>query len=208
MTRHGFRPAPVRSPLLRGYFLFLGVREMFQFPRCPPQETCGSRTRRLGCPIRKSRDQRSLATPPRVSSQCHVLHRHAAPRHPPVAHTVFPGGTLDAERNCVPITHQFQMHIGKVHRQDRGPSRILLSPQHWQGPSPLNRDDDHVCWSTLLGYGWLLMQLPRKEVIQPHLPVRLPCYDFVPVAPPALGRCPRPESRLAHGLQALATPMT
>jgi len=28
-------------------------------------------------------------------------------------------------------------------------------------------------------------------VIQPHLPVRLPCYDFVPVAPPALGRCPR-----------------
>ena len=30
--------------------------------------------------------------------------------------------------------------------------------------------------------------LPRKEVIQPHLPVRLPCYDFVPVATPALGR--------------------
>jgi hypothetical protein len=32
-------------------------------------------------------------------------------------------------------------------------------------------------------------ELPRKEVIQPHLPVRLPCYDFVPVAGPALGRC-------------------
>jgi hypothetical protein len=28
--------------------------------------------------------------------------------------------------------------------------------------------------------------LPRKEVIQPHLPVRLPCYDFVPIADPAL----------------------
>ena len=114
LTRHRFRRAPVRSPLLRGCCLFLGVREMFQFPRCPPRETRGSRTRRLGCPIRRSRDQRSLATPPRVSSQCHVLHRHAAPRHPPVAHNVFPGGTLDAERNCVPITHQFQMHIGKV----------------------------------------------------------------------------------------------
>src|SRR5579871_5211078 len=24
-------------------------------------------------------------------------------------------------------------------------------------------------------------QVPRKEVIQPHLPVRLPCYDFTPV---------------------------
>ena len=23
--------------------------------------------------------------------------------------------------------------------------------------------------------------IPRKEVIQPHIPVRLPCYDFVPI---------------------------
>ena len=29
-------------------------------------------------------------------------------------------------------------------------------------------------------------RLPRKEVIQPHLPVRLPCYDFVPIAGSAL----------------------
>ena len=27
----------------------------------------------------------------------------------------------------------------------------------------------------------------RKEVIQPHLPVLLPCYDFVPVIRPTLG---------------------
>ena len=27
----------------------------------------------------------------------------------------------------------------------------------------------------------------RKEVIQPHLPVRLPCYDFTPVTGPAFG---------------------
>ena len=25
----------------------------------------------------------------------------------------------------------------------------------------------------------------RKEVIQPHLPIRLPCYDFTPVIEPA-----------------------
>ncbi len=25
------------------------------------------------------------------------------------------------------------------------------------------------------------VNLPRKEVIQPHLPIRLPCYDFTPV---------------------------
>lgn len=29
-----------------------------------------------------------------------------------------------------------------------------------------------------------LVVLLRKEVIQPHLPVRLPCYDFVPIADP------------------------
>ena len=29
--------------------------------------------------------------------------------------------------------------------------------------------------------------VPRKEVIQPHLPVRLPCYDFVPIASHTFG---------------------
>src|SRR6185295_5916905 len=28
------------------------------------------------------------------------------------------------------------------------------------------------------------IRLPRKEVIQPHLPVRLPCYDFTPITSP------------------------
>ena len=34
-----------------------------------------------------------------------------------------------------------------------------------------------------LGHGPLFITaiLPRKEVIQPHLPIRLPCYDFTPV---------------------------
>ena len=27
-------------------------------------------------------------------------------------------------------------------------------------------------------------ELLRKEVIQPHLPVRLPCYDFTPITDP------------------------
>ena len=27
----------------------------------------------------------------------------------------------------------------------------------------------------------------RKEVIQPHLPIRLPCYDFTPVIDPTFG---------------------
>ena len=30
--------------------------------------------------------------------------------------------------------------------------------------------------------------LHRKEVIQPHLPIRLPCYDFTLITSPTFGR--------------------
>ena len=30
--------------------------------------------------------------------------------------------------------------------------------------------------------------LLRKEVIQPHLPIRLPCYDFTPIIEPTFDR--------------------
>ena len=45
-----------------------------------------------------------------------------------------------------------------------------------------------------------LSYLPRKEVIQPHLPVRLPCYDFTPVTNPALGRCFQKVSSRTSGV--------
>ena len=36
----------------------------------------------------------------------------------------------------------------------------------------------------------LAESLLRKEVIQPHLPIRLPCYDFTPIIEPTFGRAP------------------
>src|SRR3954452_21336781 len=43
--------------------------------------------------------------------------------------------------------------------------------------------------------------LLRKEVIQPHLPVRLPCYDFVPIADPAFdGSLPQGVGPPASGV--------
>jgi len=48
--------------------------------------------------------------------------------------------------------------------------------------------------------------LLRKEVIQPHLPVRLPCYDFVPIAGPTFdGSLPY---GLGHRLRVLPTFVT
>ena len=41
----------------------------------------------------------------------------------------------------------------------------------------------------------------RKEVFQPHLPVRLPCYDLAPVTTFALGgSSPTSGARGSHGL--------
>ena len=46
-------------------------------------------------------------------------------------------------------------------------------------------------------------ELLRKEVIQPHLPVRLPCYDFTPIANPTFdSSLPK---RLGHWLRVLPT---
>ena len=39
--------------------------------------------------------------------------------------------------------------------------------------------------------------LHRKEVIQPHLPVRLPCYDFTPLTRHTFGTVPPVQVRLA-----------
>lgn len=56
---------------------------------------------------------------------------------------------------------------------------------------------------------WLQLQptkkLLRKEVIHPHLPVRVPCYDFVPIADPTFDGS---LTRLGHRLRVLPTFMT
>src|SRR5512134_763568 len=48
-------------------------------------------------------------------------------------------------------------------------------------------------------------QLLRKEVIQPQVPLRLPCYDFTPVTDHSLGAYP--PCGLAQPLLEQSTPM-
>ena len=50
-----------------------------------------------------------------------------------------------------------------------------------------------------------LLKLHRKEVIHPHLPVGIPCYDLSPVTGPILGG-PLPYG-LGYLLRILPTPM-
>ena len=93
---------PVRSPLLRDWYLLLRVLRWFSSPGSLLAQP-GHRQRLWGCPIRRSRDQRVHAAPPRLSGRWPVLHRHATPRHPPSAHHVFPVpavGTGDTGAAC------------------------------------------------------------------------------------------------------------
>jgi len=39
------------------------------------------------------------------------------------------------------------------------------------------------CWTNSAG------NILRKEVIQPQVPLRLPCYDFTPVTEPTVAGC-------------------
>ena len=70
--------------------------------------------------------------------------------------------------------------------------QTTLATEEWQessensvGPAPPHREET-------IGFGVELLSkdrgssLHRKEVIQAHLPVHLPCYDFVPVTSPTL----------------------
>ena len=57
------------------------------------------------------------------------------------------------------------------------------------GPSKLNNDPFKFPLSLTLDVSrecFISSGLHRKEVIQPHLPIRLPCYDFTPVINPTL----------------------
>ena len=42
--------------------------------------------------------------------------------------------------------------------------------------------------------------LLRKEVIQPQVPLRLPCYDFTPIINPTFGSAPLAVKLLTSGV--------
>ena len=51
-------------------------------------------------------------------------------------------------------------------------------------PVPASAEHERLGTEAHLEQANLLRRLLRKEVIQPHLPVRLPCYDLVLIASP------------------------
>ena len=80
-----------------------------------------------------------------------------------------------------------------------GRSSVVVHPV----PTHYRREPLTACTPPI---GVLFVVLLRKEVIQPHLPVRLPCYDFVPIADPTFDSS-LPKG-LGHWLRVLPTFMT
>ena len=71
-----------------------------------------------------------------------------------------------------------------------------------------HEDDGMFCRSDealLLTKSSAFGQILRKEVIQPQVPLRLPCYDFTPVAKPTVVACL--PCGLAQRLRVNPTPM-
>ena len=98
-----------------------------------------------------------------------------------------------------------------------GPNNVPDTHPHWEEPrstpqaAVLENQPEDACrivnvppMSNRAGHaptsGYVLL---RKEVIQPHLPVRLPCYDLAPVTSFTLGRSLRLHTSgtpSSHGL--------
>ena len=97
-----------------------------------------------------------------------------------------------------------QKHIRTAPRRPQGPAKPTISstparPRRNREPSPAHGPHD----GRRTG---VLKKLRRKEVIQPHLPVRLPCYDLVPITSLTLDGSI--HKGLGHRLRVLPTFMT
>ena len=174
----------------------------------------------LGFPIRESTDHRLFSVSPWLIAAVHALHRLLVPRHPPCALLILTVITRSTRRRArgdtrfIGKTVQFSRIAGGRRRRIAVGLSKLNSMQGTRSEerAPLSRPgrlartrrlelvpresrDDGRTGAPNPG------AFPRKEVIQPHLPVRLPCYDFTPVTSPTFdGSLPK---GLGHRLRVL-----
>ena len=150
---------------------------------------------------------------PRLIAACHVLHRRLVPRHPPCAllHLTSTKSLVSHQETCTKrcAFHPKPRTPSCAYRLTRCPRPFLTNPCCQEAAAPtrigprcriairvsrkragrLSRAFRSAMRPNLLG-------VSRKEVIQPQVPLRLPCYDFAPVTDLAFGRSfPRVRSR-------------
>ena len=155
----------------------------------------------LGFPIRISSDHSSVGSSPRLFAASYVLRRFLVPRHPPFALNNF--DHKDARVHCVVLkVRAVLIRVDYLRKQSRdlacdmSPLKLRFPVPSGPNNVPLVLKDLKSMLHCFLSY----LKLLRKEVIQPHLPVRLPCYDFVPITDPTLGSSLLAVGRLTLGV--------
>src|SRR5215210_4079427 len=168
---------------------------------------------RVGFPIRRSRDQRLVSTSPALIAAAHVLHRLLAPRHPPCALVLL------IEKNTLCVAMEFSRCGGqRAHEKNRPKGRSLKTQQRCievdivlgdlvvrtnRARDGQKSNSDCSTHQRARSHRSNCSGIPRKEVIQPQLPLRLPCYDFTPIINPTFdGSLP---CGLGHRLRVLPT---
>ena len=96
-----------------------------------------------------------------------------------------------------------QKHIRTAPRRPQGPAKPTISSTPARPHEP---ETIPGAWATRRTPDRRPEKLRRKEVIQPHLPVRLPCYDLVPITSLTLDGSI--HKGLGHRLRVLPTFMT
>jgi hypothetical protein len=214
ITPHRFRLIPVRSPLLRESRLLSlpHPTEMFQFRQFPPQALCVQTwvTGHDPCRVSPFGHPRiyALLAAPRGFSQPHAsffgswrlgIHRGPLLTWPRCSRSLC--GSQGARQKRGPSPDLFSPRGLAPSGPNSVPRRHLPSARGSRGPQTALgrhlRKGQRSTWSFRVSPGErapprtqdepALPMLLRKEVIQPHLPVRLPCYDFTPIAGPTFG---------------------
>jgi hypothetical protein len=165
----------------RGFFPFLGLLRCFSSPayRCSPyvfrREHARITTRRFphseipGSKVGQHLP-RAYRSHPRPSSALSAKASTACPY------------SLDRKEHVLLLLWSFQgaLRAGGP-RKDRLEGRSLKTQQRCVAGAVFAA----ACQCITSRSTWCFLEkLPRKEVIQPQLPLRLPCYDFTPVTDP------------------------
>ena len=87
-----------------------------------------------------------------------------------------------------------RIRTGDILRARQALYQLSHAPLGGDAPGPVGREAEHETergagrLAPRLNFGTSRSLLLRKEVIQPLVPQRLPCYDFIPITTHTLGR--------------------
>ena len=146
----------------------------------------GSRSSRsAGLPHSDIPGSRPVCGSPGLIAAYHVLRRLLVPRHPPCAFS-----RLISNPRVVASAGFLTHHVTNLRLSNSGPRPAMR--RAWADGNGSRRSAKQG-WATLEAFRPPMLRRltprSRKEVIQPQVPLRLPCYDFAPVTELTLDGC-------------------